>query len=292
MTDRPRAVGSRRACCSSAAQSGSSRSAASAPLTSLQARRSSSRAPPELAPALREAHAVVIARRADVVDRRADAVAFAAGADRRDVRLLDLQHRAELLAERARQRIVAERVERGIDAAACGEGHLGERHEQAAVGTVVVGEQLARRVELLHRREETGEQRRIVEVGRRGAELAVDLRQAGTAETVLAAAEVDQQQARRTGVAAQLRRERAADVEHRRESRDDQRDRRDHAALARAVAPHGLHRQRILADRDGDAEGAAELGADRAHRVIEHGVVAVVARGRHPVRRQQVLQCN
>jgi len=56
------------------------------------------------------------------------------------------------------------------------------------------------------------QQRRIVEVGAGIAERGVDLRQDRAAEAVLAAAEVDEHQLGVAGVAAQLRRERAARV--------------------------------------------------------------------------------
>jgi hypothetical protein len=82
---------------------------------------------------------------------------------------------------------------------------------------LVRGDQLLRR-ERLDRGEEALEQRRIVEVGRRRAELAVHLRERRAAEAVLAASEVDEQQIARAVVAVrpQLGRQRAPDVGHRR----------------------------------------------------------------------------
>ena len=72
----------------------------------------------------------------------------------------------------------------------------------------------------------------------------------------------------------------------RRERGNDQRHGRDHRLARGALAPHCLHRQRILADRNRDAERRTKLFADGVHRGIQRGVFARLAAGRHPVGRQ------
>ena len=68
----------------------------------------------------------------------------------------------------AGQRIVAERTPTSMSRPTPPANAISsQRHEQAAVGAVVVGEQRARRDQRLHRREERREARRIVEVRRR-----------------------------------------------------------------------------------------------------------------------------
>ncbi len=53
-----------------------------------------------------------------------------------------------------------------------------------------------------------------------------------------------------------------------------------------ALAPHRLHRQRILADRNRDAERRTQLFAHRVHRGVQRRVFAGLAAGRHPVGRE------
>ncbi|MNN51928.1 hypothetical protein D3C81_1665910 [compost metagenome] len=75
-----------------------------------------------------------------------------------------------------------------------GEGHFHHGGQQAAVGTVVVGEQAAVGVQALDGVEEALEVFGLVDVRHAAADLAVDLGQDRAAEAVLATAEVDQQQ--------------------------------------------------------------------------------------------------
>ncbi len=52
------------------------------------------------------------------------------------------------------------------------------------------------------------------------------------------------------------------------------------------IRPRGAHGQRILADRNRDSQRRAQFDADRAHRGVEVRVLARLAAGRHPIRRQ------
>ena len=115
------------------------------------------------------------------------------------------------------------------------------------------------------------------------AELAEHLRERRAAEPVRALAQIDEQQHGGAEIGAQLRRPGLAHVAHRRERGNDERHGRDHRLALRGVAPHRLHRQRILADRDGDAERRAQFFAHRAHRGVQRRVFAGLAAGRHPV---------
>ena len=204
----------RGAACSSSAQVGSSRSACIACVVSDQTRA-------QLCAVL-EARC---GRRAHGCDRRAAAwpsawtarpgrAAPSTSRTRATSLGAHLQHRAELLGEQRRERIVAQaRRARCPGRRRPANAISTQRHEQAAVGAVVIRQHDARRVELLHGREEALQQRGIVEVGRRRADLPVDLRQRRAAQAVLAAAEVDEQQlACRAASARSSRRQRAAHV--------------------------------------------------------------------------------
>ena len=72
----------------------------------------------------------------------------------------------------------------------------------------------------------------------------------------------------------QLRRRRARARRPRRERGDDQADRRVTCFASPPSLPARAHRQAVLADRNADAERRAQLHADRAHRVVERGVLA------------------
>eukprot|EP00160_Parvularia_atlantis_P000121 Unigene10101_Nuclearia_a/m.30831 Unigene10101_Nuclearia_a/g.30831 ORF Unigene10101_Nuclearia_a/g.30831 Unigene10101_Nuclearia_a/m.30831 type:complete len:307 (-) Unigene10101_Nuclearia_a:1648-2568(-) len=97
----------------------------------------------------------------------------------------------------------------------------------------------------------------------------------------------------------QLRRERAADVVDDGKGRDDERERRgDFVRLARAAlaagpgcrvgrGPTRLHRHRVLAHGDRDAQLHAQLDRDRAHGLKQRQVLARMARRDHPVGRER-----
>ena len=85
---------------------------------------------------------------------------------------------------------------------------------------------------------------------------------------------------------AQLRRQGAAHVHDRSEGGYDQRQRRDHAFGFSTRFPSGFHGQRILADRNGDAQRRTQLHPHRPHGVEQAGVLAGMTGRRHPVGRQ------
>ena len=123
-------------------------------------------------------------------------------------------------------------------ARAAGEGHLQQRDEQAAVGAVVVGEELAVGRQLLDRREEAlaGAPGRRDPAARRRAgrrPAPAPSRPGGSCPRP------DRRAAARSRPTsrAQLRRERAAHVGDRREGAHDQRERRGHALLAGRPPP-------------------------------------------------------
>src|SRR5436190_1037183 len=86
--------------------------------------------------------------------------------------------------------------------------------------------------------------------------------------TWMITAEIDQQE---NGAVNQLklRREREPDVRDRCKSGDNERSRRGDALLLVPVLPNGAHAHRVLADRNGDAEGWTEFHADGFHGGIE-----------------------
>ena len=134
------------------------------------------------------------------------------------------------------------------------EGHLGERHGEAAIGTVVVGHQQPGIRRGADGAEERLQARGIVEVRRHIAQLAIHLREARATEALLAGGEVQQEQSGVARFLRDVRRERAAHIAHRCERRDDERHGRPHGLLGSArFRPARTHGQRILADRNGNA---------------------------------------
>ena len=140
--------------------------------------------------------------------------------------------------------------------------------------------------DLLHDGEEAFERRRL-DVGVIVAEGAVDLRERGRAERPLAfraERHVDEGGLLLRACPLHVGREREPNVADGRERGDDERERRDLLfLLALRVAPHGVHRARVLAHGNGDAEFRAELQAHLLNRVVEDRVLAGVAARGHPV---------
>ena len=132
-------------------------------------------------------------RVAEGADVRGEPVAREHGERGGDVRVGHLDHGTGLLGEQ-RCHGIGDRTEIGMDARVRRKRHLGQRHEQPAVGAVVVGEQPTGRGEFADGGEETAEQGRVVDVGRHVTERAVHLREAGPAEARLAGTEVDHEQ--------------------------------------------------------------------------------------------------
>ena len=150
----------------------------------------------------------------------------------------------------------------------------------------MIGQQFAGSIECLDAVEEILQQRRTVDIRRHRAGLAINLSQRRGAETVLAATEVDQQQRGRALVGAQLRRQRVADINHRRETGDHQRHRRGHGLLLSTIFPDRAHGHGVLADRDGQVQRRAKLHADRMHGIEQIFILLAGTGSRHPVRRQ------
>ncbi|MCY1416500.1 hypothetical protein D9M71_320070 [compost metagenome] len=171
-------------------------------------------------------------------------------------------------------------------AAMAGEGHFQHGGHQAAVGTVVVGQQVAVGVQALDHGEEGLEVFGVVDVRCLAAQLAVGLREDRGAHAVLATAEVDQDQIGLALVHPQLRGQGLADVGNRSKTGDDQRQRRGDGFLFALFAPAGLHRHRVLAHRNGQTQLRAQLHADGLDRVVQAGVFTRMAGSRHPVGRQ------
>ena len=131
--------------------------------------------------------------------------------------------------------------------------------------------------------------RGIVEVGRRVAELRrTTCASAEPPRRLRPRAEIDRAAARCRRVERELRRQRAAHVARPARTPTTISDTGAVTLLrARRRRRHArAHRQRVLADRNRDAERRAQLHADRAHRVVQRGVLARLAGGGHPVRRQ------
>ena len=183
-------------------------------------------------------------------------------------------------------RIDGQHVEIERDATVTGKGHLADRGKEAAVGSVMDGQQFACGIKCLNRCKAGRQQRRLGDIGHGVADLLGDLCQRRSAETIASLAKVDEDEGSVAKVGAQLGRERATDIGDRRTSGHDQGSgRRDLAGTAIGVLPPRAHRQRIFPHRDGDAERNRHL-ARCLHRVKEIGVVVGRAAGGHPVGRQ------
>ena len=102
----------------------------------------------------------------------------------------------------------------------------------------------------------------------------------------MATAEIDQDQRRVAGIGAELRRQRPPHVINRRKRGNNQRHRRGDCLVLPLLTPGRAHRQRILADRNADAERRAQFHADCAHRIEQCRVLARLTAGGHPVGRQ------
>ena len=179
--------------------------------------------------------------------------------------------------------VIADAVEIERHTATCGEGHFASGDEQATVGTVVVGKQQAITIEFLHGIEQAFQLGRIIHIRRIAAGGVVNLRQTGAAEAIHA--EVKQQQFGFALINGQLRRFRLAHVVDRSKRGHDQRQRRHDLLLDAAIFPGGAHRQRILADRDRDADRLAQVG-NGFDGIKQAGILTGDAARRHPVGRQ------
>ena len=167
-----------------------------------------------------------------------------------------------------------------------GEGHFTHRGKQAAVAAVVVGQDLALGAQLVDGGDQAHDVLRIVQIRHLVAHLVQRLRQDAGTHAHAPAAQINQQQRGVGQGGVELRREGAAHIGQRGKGGHDQADRRDDFFGVAAVLPLGTHRQRILADRDRDAQRRAELHAHRPHGFKQRGVLAGFATGRHPVGRQ------
>ena len=199
---------------------------------------------------------------------------------------VDLNDRAQLLGEQRIDRadgVVGQPVELNLEPATAGEGHLQQRHDQAAVTAVVIGEQLAVGVESLNDAEKRRQILGFVQVRAYVADLTIDLSQRRATETVLAATEIDQDQIALVLVETQLRRQRAQGIGDRGEAGDVQRQRRGDALLALFRLPRGAHGHRILAHRHGNAQRRTEFHADGVNGIEQRLVLADMIGSAHPV---------
>ena len=145
----------------------------------------------------------------------------------------------------------------------------------------MVGQQLTLRHQRLNRVVEAFQLRHVTHVGWLIAELAVNLRQRGSTQRVVAFAQVNQQQGVVFG--RKLRRNGVTHVFHAGKRGDHQRQRRGHLALFVAFLPAGFHRHGVFAHRNGQAKGRTQLLAHRFHGFIQASIFARVTGCGHPV---------
>ncbi len=204
-------------------------------------------------------------------------------AHRLDIGPAHLHHGPGFLGEQRPQGRSQRHGQIHVQTQAGGEHHLRQGHDQSPVGAVVVGQQQAIPLERLNGVEQGRQVLGPVQVRRRIPQLGVDLGQSRASQAGRAVPQVDEDQLRLAGVAAQLRGQRAARIRHRRERGDDQRHRRRDLVPAAGAVPGGVHGQGVLAYRNGHPEPRAELRRHRPHRVVEPGVLPRLAGRGHPV---------
>ncbi len=226
---------------------------------------------------------VVFAHRAQHMGAGCQTVTGQQGQHRFLVFATNLDDGTQLLVEQGRQQVATHAIELDVEAAVTGKRHLGQGDEEAAVGAVVVGNQLAIRHQRLDGVEEALELDRVVQIRSALPKLAIDLGQGRGAEALLAVAKVDEDKVGLTEIGAQLRGHGIAHVLDPGKGGDEQGERRGHAALFPVLLPAGLHGHGVLAHRDGDAKGRAELFAHRFHGFVETRIFPRVAGGGHPV---------
>ena len=141
-------------------------------------------------------------------------------------------------------------------------------------------------IECLDGGKEGLEQSRVINVRGVGTDVLVDLRQCRATQAVTALAEVDQQQGGIAAIGTQLRGQGTAHITHRCKRRHDQRQRSRYRTVCTILLPDSLHRHGILTNRNGDTQRGTQLGTNRAHGVIQNGILTGVTGGRHPVGRQ------
>ena len=202
----------------------------------------------------------------------------------RQVHRRHLEDCTQFLAEQCAEGGAAERLDVDIESTATRERHFQQRHDEPAVGAIVIGEQITRVVQELHGGEESREIRRSFEIGRDLPQAVTHLRAHRAAQALLTACQIDEQQ-HTFGLAFELWCERQPHIDHRREGGDDHAERRSRGVFVGSVAPRGAHRQRILADRNADPERLAQ-DAGGVDGGIEDRILTRMACGRHPVCRE------
>ena len=182
------------------------------------------------------------------------------------IRCANLNHRAKFFVEQRRQTIVAQCGDIRLHPTVTGKGHFRQRHQQAAIGTVVISEQFTLHHQRLHRVVEALQLRDVTHICRRIAKLAVYLRQRRRAQRVVATAQVDQQQ--RVVFSRKLRGDGMTHIFHASKSGNHQRQRRGHFALFVAFLPAGFHRHRVFTHRNRQTQRRTEFFTDRFHRFV------------------------
>ena len=176
-----------------------------------------------------------------------------------------------------------------VQPCAAGKRHFCQRGKQAAVRTVVVGQQFFFRHQLLHDFVEHFERVRV-DIGAFAAQIVPHLRQCRAAHARFAEAQIHQQQhAVRHGF--DVGRNGFAHVLHGGEGGNNHGKRRHDGFLRAVFLPHGFHRQAVFAHGDAHAERLTQL-RHGIHGAVEFFVFALHAAGGHPVGGEfDVAQC-
>ena len=192
----------------------------------------------------------------------------------------DLKDSARLFSEECGERIIL--WEFDIHAKTTGNRHFSERHGNAAVTTVVVGESKLALHDLLHCIEERLDAL-CFRIGVLATKLIVHLGETASAEAVLSSAEIDIHELGALA-ALKIRRKRKRCILNRREARNNERKRSDLTMIdTLRILPCCVHRAGILADRNGNTKRRTEVNANFLDRIEEVCIFAGLAARSHPV---------
>ena len=172
-----------------------------------------------------------------------------------------------------------------VHADASGKSHFADRGPQTAIAFVVVGQEQTLLTQIIDGMHQMQQVLRVVKVGGIAACLIQNLRQHAGTHALLAASQIDQDQAAVLG-GVKLRCEVAPYIVQSHKRGDDQTHRRCHLALCALFAPTGAHRQAVFAHRNGDAQGWTQLQPHGFDGVVQGRVFAHLAASGHPVGRQ------
>ena len=155
----------------------------------------------------------------------------------------NLQHGTQLFAKQGRngfRRITGQMIQGDIQTGTGSKRHFHQCGEQAAVGTIMVSQQFALSQQLLSHFEKGNQVFGIIQVRGNVTDLAVHLCESRASHTILATAQIQQQQLT-LHASFQFRGHRQVDIGDRGKCRNHQRHGRSHTFIDALIVPHRTH---------------------------------------------------